>query len=121
MRRTLAVTLCLLGTGCGAGWGRVPQAELADIAPRQQVQVWSRGRVLQWQAVRLTVDSISGVPFTQDRNCDSCRVGIARAAVDSVKLGDPEATFFAGFGAVLLGSLLLLILAGWGAGGFPST
>lgn len=64
------------------------------LSPRQQVQVWLHGTALQWHAVRLTADSISGVPFLQPVECDSCRTRIARAEVDSLRLGNPVGGFW---------------------------
>lgn len=79
---------------CGAGWHR-PRSELpAILPPRQQVQVWQHGSALQWHAVRLTADSVSGVSFIKPVECDSCRVRLPRATVDSLRLGNPVAGFW---------------------------
>jgi hypothetical protein len=43
-------------------------------------------------------DSISGVPFTSSPSCDSCRVAVPRAMVDSVRLGNPTAGFWKSVG-----------------------
>ena len=90
-----SAALVTLGVGwaCSAGWHR-PQSELPAILPaRQQVQVWQHGTSLQWHAVRLTAESVSGVPFTKPVECDSCRVSLPRAGVDSLRLGNPVAGF----------------------------
>lgn len=75
---------------------------------QQQVQVWSSGEVRRWHGVAVTEDSIVGVPFTEPLNCRTCRVGMARAAVDSVRLGSPVAGFWKTVGVVLGGGLVLL-------------
>ena len=75
---------------------------------RQQVQVWAGGQASQWHAVTVTNDSISGVPFTTSPTCRACRVGIARTAVDSLRLGNPVAGFWKTIGLVLGGSLVLM-------------
>ncbi|HEY6808394.1 MAG TPA: hypothetical protein VI160_06365 [Gemmatimonadales bacterium] len=48
---------------CGAGWHRVESPSPADRSPRQQVDVWSAGAVRRWHAVRVTSDSVSGIPY----------------------------------------------------------
>ena len=81
--------LTLLNSACGAGWHRPEPPPSGALPPRQQVQVWQGGRARQWHAVRLGADSISGIPFLASPSCDSCRVSVPRAAVDSVRLGSP--------------------------------
>jgi hypothetical protein len=85
----VAVLSVSLLCGC-AGWQRVELASDTALATRQQVQVWrgSQARVLH--AVRLSADSLVGVPFQKSPSCDSCRVAIARSDVDSLRLGNME-------------------------------
>jgi hypothetical protein len=96
-----------LTIGCGAGWQQPTALSPGPLPSRQQVQVWSGGHVRQWQAVKVTEDSISGVHFTESPDCRGCRAGIARTAVDSVRLGSPVAGFWKTMGLVLGGSLVL--------------
>ena len=103
--------------GCGPGWHQPPSLTPGPLPARQQVQVWSNGQARQWHAVTVTEDSISGVPFTKSPSCLTCRVGLDRAAVDSVRLGDPVLGFWTGVGLVAAGSLALaMILCGPGSG-----
>lgn len=88
----VAVVLLVLTQGCGAGWRRVPGAE--PLAPRQQVQVWRGGQALHWHAVHVGPDSVSGIPYFQPLRCDSCRLAVPRATVDSIRLGDPVDGFW---------------------------
>jgi len=92
-----AFALALLLAGCGAGWRTTPLAP-GPLPPRQQAQVWTQGHALRWHALVITTDSISGVPFTRAPACDSCRVGVPRGAVDSVRLGNPAAGFWKSVG-----------------------
>jgi hypothetical protein len=62
--------LTLLNSACGAGWHRPEPPPSGTLSPRQQVQVWQGGRALQWHAVRLGADSISGIPFLASPSCD---------------------------------------------------
>ena len=81
------------------------------LPPRQQVQVWQHGTALQWHAVQLTVDSVSGIPFVKPVECDSCRIRLPRANVDSLRLGNPVAGFWktmALAAAILITPLIIL-------------
>lgn len=103
-----AVTGCaVLVAACGAGWHRPAQLEPGAWAPRQQVEVWSGGSARRWHAVTVGPDSISGVSFLQPPACDSCRIALPLAAVDSVRLGDPVAGFWKTAGLVLGVPLLI--------------
>ena len=112
LRCAIALATWLLTSGCGAGWHRIAQAEVQYVASKQQVQVWSGGRAVQLHAVRLTVDSIYGVRFTDDPRCDSCRISIARAGVDSVRTGNPAGGFAGTLGVILVCYALLYWIAG---------
>lgn len=90
VRTSGALVLALLQMGCGAGWRTTPLAT-GPFPRRQQAQVWTGGRLLQWHALVVASDSISGVPYTRPPACDSCRVAVPRGAVDSVRLGNPAA------------------------------
>ncbi len=103
----LAVLL-LVQTACGAGWRQPPAMPTGSLAPRQQVQVWTHGHARQLHAVRVGTDSLSGVPFTRPIDCDSCRLRIARTAIDSVRFGNPTAGFWRSVGLVVGGSLVLM-------------
>ncbi len=81
------------------------------MAPRQQVEVWSGGAVRRWHAVHVGPDSISGIPYLRAIACDSCRIALPRAAVDSVRLGDPVGGFWSTFGLVVVLPGLILGIA----------
>jgi hypothetical protein len=65
------------------------------------VQVWVEGRALRWHGVVVGEDSISGVPFVQHLECDSCRRRVPLAVVDSVRIGQPMAGFWKTMGLVV--------------------
>jgi hypothetical protein len=97
--------------GCGAGWRR--QTMLPGVlAERQQVQVWHRGLVERWHAVVLTTDSVRGIPFLRPVDCDSCRITLPIAEVDSVRTGSSVRGFWRGT-AVVTASLLSLACVLW--------
>ena len=103
-RDPLALLLALLvaGQACSAGWHRPPDLTPGrPLDPRQQVQVWRAGTVVRWHAVAIGADSISGVVFHQPSECDSCRVAVPKATVDSIRFGDPVAGFWKSVALVL--------------------
>lgn len=109
-RATRLVVVALLQCGCGAGWQASPITP-GPLPPRQQAQVWTGGRAQQWHAIVVTAESVSGVPFTQPPGCDSCRVAVARGAVDSIRLGNPSAGLWKSValgGAITLAAGLVL-------------
>ena len=83
----------LPSSACSAGWHRMEPLPPGSLPKQQQVEVWQGGQRRQLHAVQLTGDSISGVPFRKPASCDSCRVSIPRAAVDSLRTGNPTAAF----------------------------
>jgi hypothetical protein len=80
------------------------------LSPRQQVQVWSGDRAQQWHAVVVTNDSVSGIPFVRPVSCDSCRLALPRAAVDSLRLGSPSTGFWKSVGLVASGVVVALVV-----------
>ncbi|MGH7584025.1 MAG: hypothetical protein ACREL5_12445 [Gemmatimonadales bacterium] len=86
-----ALLLVVLIYGCyGPGWqpyalGKNPQA----VDESQVIAFNADGKEYQLHAVRLTKDSISGVPWTEHATCDTCRVAFARAGISNVRTGNP--------------------------------
>ncbi len=58
--------------------------------------------------MRVGPDSISGIPFLLPTTCDSCRTALPRAAVDSLRLGDPMEGFWKTVGLVVLVPVAIL-------------
>jgi hypothetical protein len=98
--RIRAVLLCLAAQGC-AVWTPLPQADWHTERPRrQQLQVWVADSAIVLHAVIISTDSLSGVPYLKHPSCDSCRVGIPLAAVDSLRTGSSEMGWWAFTGAM---------------------
>ena len=92
-----AVHLLMAGltllAGCAPHWVRVQDAGGLGNNPRQRVQLFSGARALDVHGFRVEPDSVSGVPYLKPLACDSCRVRVARSAVDSVRVvGDDDPT-----------------------------
>ena len=109
MPRICAVAVlapALVLTACGAGWRRLDDPTPRALPVRAQVQLWTEGRSWILHAVTLGPDSVSGVPFLRPPECDSCRVVIARSALDSMRLGNQERGVLrsAGLAFVIMGA-----------------
>ena len=104
-RPTSRVLLAALLVSACAGWQRLPDLSPDTLPRRQQVQVWSGGRVSVLHAVRIDSDTIRGVPFQQPPTCDSCRVAFPLAAVDSLRSGNQESSAM-----VLIGAGIVVFL-----------
>jgi hypothetical protein len=108
-------TAFMLGTllpqaACGAGWHRIEPVAPRSLPKRQQVELWQGSHRLQLHAVRLLGDSISGVPFVRPPECDSCRVSVPRASVDSLRAGNPTGGFWKTTGLVIGGMFVLVAI-----------
>ncbi|HEX7918800.1 MAG TPA: hypothetical protein VF454_05310 [Gemmatimonadales bacterium] len=76
----------LLLAGCTSFQAGRPLDQLPTPVPAdQRIEVWSHGESYQLHAVTIGTDSVRGVRWWHAPECDSCRVVIARAAVDSVR------------------------------------
>jgi hypothetical protein len=84
------LVLLVLGAGCYS-WQRAslpaPPAPNKSAQHFDNVRFYMRGQVVEWHRVRLTHDSISGVPVDKIRTCgDICRRTVGRGDVDSLWL-----------------------------------
>lgn len=85
MKRRWLPALVMLA-GCTSFQGGRPLDQLPTPVPAEQrVEVWTHGEAYQLHAVTVGADSVRGVRWWHSPDCDSCRVAIARAAVDSVR------------------------------------
>lgn len=86
MRRAAAAGLLLFSAACSSFQGGRPLDQIPLPVPAdKRLEVWSHGEKYQLHAVTIDADSVRGVRFWHDPKCDSCRVAIARASVDSVR------------------------------------
>ena len=96
MRSSLLGQLLLLGACLG---GCVPASSVRwmseDVHPvavhgdrrLERARIWTRDTVMQWRAVLITPDSISGIPEKRHQLGDTCRVALATSVVDSLQVG----------------------------------
>ena len=89
-RHVLTLALALWLPAC-VNWSHAQAPLPQTLAPSRQVKVWSSERTWRLHAVEWTGDSLVGVPFQSPPKCDTCRVAIPLAEVDSLKTGaSPE-------------------------------
>ena len=84
--RTTLLACALIAAGCSSFNQRIPVAAVPERpATDRRFQVWIKGEHYELHAVHLTADTLAGVRYWHSPTCDSCRVAIARAEVDSVR------------------------------------
>ncbi len=77
----------VLFLGACTTWGHAGIDVLAQPVPeRRPLEVWSGGKRYDVHAVRVVGDSVVMVPHWKPPECDSCRIVVPRAAVDSVRV-----------------------------------
>lgn len=57
----------------------------ASFKPRQQLEVWQGREAITLHGVRITGDSLTGVPTWKPPDCDSCRVTVPVGGIDSIR------------------------------------
>ena len=104
--------LVLLAAGCGH-WEQRRLDQPTPMEAAEPVWIWSGGKVEKWQAVIITTDSVSGIPYGTSLVCDSCRRTIPRAQVDSMKVAHRTRGVVQGVASeslILAGALVAVLL-----------
>jgi hypothetical protein len=81
----LPTALLVLSASSSFQAGRPLDQLPLPVPPEKRVEVWSKGERFQLHAVTVDADSVRGVRWWHSPTCDSCRVAIARTAVDSIR------------------------------------
>ena len=81
----VATALLLLLSACSAALVPVPPPYSAAVPPRTVLRLYRGQSATDLHAVRWAADSVSGIPYFQPLTCDTCRIILARTAIDSVK------------------------------------
>jgi hypothetical protein len=92
-------------TGACTAWTRAGADLTPPIPERRAVQVWTDTGSTELHGVLLLPDRISGVRLWHSPRCDSCRIAVVRAAIDSIRVRaySPRRTGFTVGGAVAFG------------------
>jgi hypothetical protein len=86
-RRSLLLLLVISsGAGCST-WQTTTDLDQFPMPTDSTatVDVWGKEGHQKLRAVRIDADSVHGLPAEGPAPCDSCRVAIPRAAVDSIR------------------------------------
>ena len=81
----LATVLSIAGCTTALEWR--PLHPPIPAGRHDLVWIFSRGTAYTWQAVVISRDSVSGVPYDMPAKCDSCRHSLPLAQVDDMRLG----------------------------------
>ncbi|HTK55589.1 MAG TPA: hypothetical protein VL295_02110 [Gemmatimonadales bacterium] len=112
MRRTApAGLLVLFLASCGPGWHRTDVVPGTALEARDQFLIHHGTTTDRWHAVKVSEDSVIGIPWLQPIECDSCRVALPRASVDSIRAGHPVGGFWKGYALVAWGPIVAFALA----------
>ena len=86
--------------GC-AGWSQIPRPAPTVLPEAKELQVWRSREAIVLRQVTIGADSVSGVRTDHWPRCDSCRVAVAQAEIDSFRLKPEVSTNPFGSGMVL--------------------
>lgn len=117
VRPLLALLLATWMPSCMT-WSNARPPSPQHFAARRQVKVWAGTRSWRLHEVRLTADSLTGTDFMDPIGCDSCRIALSLAEVDSVKTGRSETASIA---IIMVPLGLFLVLAAAWAASYPSS
>jgi len=115
MKRRPWTAVVLLGlflpTACSPGWQQFKITYPMGVPERQIIAFESGGKTWQLHAVSIMRDSISGIPWTEHTDCDTCRVVFARKDISNVRTGNPGRGGWTVLGPVLAAAGAVVILA----------
>ena len=109
-RRLVLVLACLVAPGCAA-WSIIPRPAPAELEARKVVQVWTGPTATTLRHVVVGADSVSGVRTDRYPICDSCRVSIAQAEIDSFRIKPVDSAN--GFGSGMIIGLVSGAVLAW--------
>ena len=61
-----------------------PLDSATPVNPQDIVWIWSGAEINKWDAVVITSDSVSGIPYEVPLPCDNCRRSLPRSQIDSM-------------------------------------
>ena len=104
----LVLLLIMLAPIACSRWSRPEPPSPAEYPSTRNIKVWAKGRTLRLHNVHFRNDTLIGVPSTAAPDCDSCRVYLPIAQVDSVQ-ADPSDTLPIALAMVPIAIVVLLL------------
>ena len=80
----ICLACALLTTACSPHWRSLAPGP-QQIEPGVTVRVWRSGGDVSLWGVRLSGDSLSGIPVRQGLDCTNCRIAYPVASIDSLQ------------------------------------
>ncbi len=84
-----AALLAVLASGCMPAPQRVSLVPGVAVAPERELAIWRGAHADTLHVIRLTDSTVSGVPLQAPPDCDSCRINLVLAQVDSTTRTHP--------------------------------
>lgn len=84
MQRLAVLLLPILLASC-THWVKDEKVLLDPVPVRDQLQIFTPAGDIRAHSVRVDSTTLSYVPYVMPPDCDSCRITLPRASVDSVR------------------------------------
>jgi hypothetical protein len=110
--KLLAAAL-ILAVACAPAPARVALQPGVAVAPDQRLAFWQGPRVDSLQSVQVTDSTVSGIPTGQPTSCDSCRIELPLATVDSVFALPQRRSVLAPAATALVGAAAMAGIWAW--------
>jgi len=104
--------LLLTLAACSANWQPVTLVQPSPLDSRTVLEFRAKDLLVRLHGVEFTRDSVSGIPWLEHLNCDTCRVRYAFSDISQARIGNP------GAGAWSLGLPMLIVGGGLMVVGF---
>jgi hypothetical protein len=99
-------------TACSAHWQPVTLVQPSSLDSRTVLEFQAKNQLVRLHGVEFKRDSLSGIPWLEHLNCDTCRVRYALSDISQARTGNPGAGAWLVAGPMLfvgfVGALILL-------------
>ena len=99
--------LLLALAACSANWQPVTLVQPSPLDSHTVLEFQAKNQLVRLHGVEFKRDSVSGIPWLEHLNCDTCRVRYAFSDISQARTGNP------GGGAWSIGAPLILIGGGF--------
>jgi hypothetical protein len=112
-RMKLVAGLLVLVVACAPSAARVTLQPGAAMTPEQRLALWRGAQVDTLHGVQVSDSTLSGIPVWQHTTCDSCRIVLPLASVDSVFELPQQRSALAPAAAAALGAAAMAGIWAW--------